>query len=176
MIAHTHLRMTGWLCVPFFVGLAACGTQRPVLYPNERYTGAGEGAAQRDIDECMVRAREFAKGGSQAEAKARDAAKSAAYGGVGGAAVGAVGGAIGGNAGQGAAVGAATGATAGVIQSLFGGFFGPSGPDPVEAGFVDRCLRHGVVLETAWLEQLAHQRGGPVGGPPQPEDGGKGEQ
>jgi hypothetical protein len=123
------------------VAIAGCSAARPVLYPNEHYTQVGEAAAQRDVDECMMRAREFAKGGTQAEAKARDAAKSAAYGGVSGAAIGAVGGAIGGNAGEGAAVGAATGATAGLVHSLFGGFFGPAGPDPLEGSFVDRCLR-----------------------------------
>lgn len=135
------LRINGRLLVALLAGVAACSAARPVVYPNEHYTQVGEAGAQRDIDECMIRAREFAKGGSQAEAKARDAAKSAAYGGVSGAAVGAVGGAIGGNAAEGAAVGAATGATAGLVSSLFGGFFGPSGPDPVESSFVDRCLR-----------------------------------
>jgi hypothetical protein len=120
---------------------AGCSSARPVLYPNEHYTSVGETAAQRDIDECMMRGREFAKGGSQAEAKARAAAKSTAYGAASGAAIGAVGGAISGGAGQGAAVGAATGATAGLVHSIFGGFFGPSGPDPVEGGYVDRCLR-----------------------------------
>jgi hypothetical protein len=120
---------------------AGCAAARPVLYPNEHYTSVGEAAAQRDVDECMMRGREFAKGGSQAEAKARDAAKSTAYGAASGAAIGVVGGAISGGAGTGAAVGAATGATAGLVHSIFGGFFGPSGPDPVEGSYVDRCLR-----------------------------------
>lgn len=141
MTQQRPLRIRDGLLVALFFGVAACSSARPILYPNEHYTSVGEAVAQRDIDECMMRGKEFAKGGSQAEAKARDAAKSAAYGGVSGAAVGAVGGAIGGNAGQGAAVGAATGATAGLLHSLFGGFFGPSGPDPVEGSFVDRCLR-----------------------------------
>jgi hypothetical protein len=130
-----------YLAVIPVLGSAGCSAARPVLYPNEHYTRVGDAAAQRDIDECMIRAQEFAKGGSQAEAKARDAAKSAGYGAVSGAAVGAVGGAIGGNVGEGAAVGAATGATAGLVHSVFGGFFGPSGPDPVVGSFVDRCLR-----------------------------------
>lgn len=120
---------------------SGCSAARPILYPNEHYNQVGDATAQRDIDECMTRAREFAKGGSPAEAKARDAAKSAGYGAVSGAAVGAVGGAIGGNVGEGAAVGAATGATAGLVHSIFGGFFGPEGPDPVEGAYVDRCLR-----------------------------------
>lgn len=141
MTRQSPLRFRDGLLVALVLGLTACSSARPVLYPNEHYTQVGEAGAERDIEECMMRAREFAKGGSRAEAKARDAAKSAAYGGVSGAAVGAVGGAIRGNAGQGAAVGAATGATAGLVHSLFGGFFGPSGPDPVEGSFVDRCLR-----------------------------------
>lgn len=140
MTARHHV--TSWWFVPLLViGVVACSTQRPVLYPNEQYTRAGEETVQRDVDECLVRAREFAKGGSQAEARAREAAKSTAYGGASGAAIGAVGGAIAGGAGQGAAIGAATGATAGLLHALFGGFFGPESPDPVEAGYVDRCLR-----------------------------------
>jgi hypothetical protein len=141
MKAGNRHRMSFGFVAALLLSVTGCSAARPVLYPNEHYNSVGEVAAQRDIDECMARGREFAKGGSQAEAKARDAAKSAAYGGVSGAAVGAVGGAIGGNAGEGAAVGAATGATAGLFHSLFGGFFGPSGPDPVEGSFVDRCLR-----------------------------------
>lgn len=134
-------RRSSTALLPLVLVLAGCSTARPVLYPNEHYTTVGDAAAQRDIDECMMRGQEFAKGGSQAEAKARDAAKSAGYGAVSGAAVGVVGGAITGNAGEGAAVGAATGATAGLVHYIFGGFFGPSGPDPVVGSFVDRCLR-----------------------------------
>lgn len=141
MMVPVHRCIKGWWCVPFLAGLAACGAQRPVLYPNEHFTRVGEGVAQHDIDECIARGKEFAKSGSPGEAKAREAAKSTAYGGASGAAIGAVGGAISGNAGGGAAVGAATGATAGLLHALFGGLFGPSGPDPVEAGYVDRCLR-----------------------------------
>jgi hypothetical protein len=129
------------LLLPLLVLIAACSSQRPVLYPNEQYQRTGDAAAQRDIDECLARAQQFAETGGVAGEKAKDAAKQAAYGGATGAAVGAVGGAISGGAGQGAAVGAATGATAGLLHSLFGGFFGPSGPEPLVAGYTDRCLR-----------------------------------
>lgn len=123
------------------LGLSACSTPRPVLYPNPQYQRVGEAAAQRDVDECLARARQFVKSDSPAAAQAREAAKSGTYGAAAGAAAGAVGGAIGGSAGMGAAIGAASGAVAGVLHAIFGGLFGRSGPDPVEANFTDRCLR-----------------------------------
>jgi hypothetical protein len=123
------------------VVVAGCSSRRPVLYPNEQYQRVGDAGAQRDIEECMARAQQFTESRGVAGERAKDAAKQAAYGGATGAAVGAVGGAISGNPGHGAAVGAATGATAGLLHSVFGGFFGPTAPDPLVAGYTDRCLR-----------------------------------
>ena len=126
------------LAVP---ALTACSTQRPMLYPNAHYTQVGEADAQKDVDDCMARAKEFAKTGPAMSAKAGAAAKSGAIGTVTGAAAGAVGGAISGSAGLGAGIGAAVGAVSGVLGSVFGGLFGSSGPDPTETGYTDRCLR-----------------------------------
>jgi len=133
-----RLRITA---VAVVAAAAGCAAQRPVLYPNEYYNQVGDAAAQRDIDECISRAMEFAKAGGAEAQKAKEVAKQTGYGAASGAAIGAVGGAVSGGAGTGAAVGAATGATAGLIHGLFGGFFGPEAPDPVVAGYADRCLR-----------------------------------
>ena len=122
------------------MALSGCASQRPVLYPNERYRAAGATAAQADIDACMRQAEAFVASGGHEAARAREVAGRTAVGAGTGAAVGAVGGAITGSPGQGAAVGAATGATAGFIDGLFG-IFRPRGPDPVFTNFVDRCLR-----------------------------------
>lgn len=128
------------LMIPLVV--AGCGARRPVLYPNEHYNAVGEAAAQRDIDECMMRAKAHIKSGGAGAEKAKDVARQTGFGAASGAAIGAVGGAVGGGgAGRGAATGAATGATAGLIHGLFGGFFGPREPDPLVANYVDRCLR-----------------------------------
>lgn len=130
---------TAWLLCGM-LHLCACGARRPVLYPNDQYNRVGAGAAERDIEGCMVRAEQFVSSGGREAAAARDVAGHTAVGAAGGAAVGAVGGAITGNAGEGAAVGAATGATAGMLQGLWG-MFQPREPEPVYANFVDRCLR-----------------------------------
>lgn len=101
----------------------------------------GEARVQRDIDDCMSRARTFVRSGSVAQAKARQVTRSTATGAAAGAAVGAVGSAVGGgDPGRGAAVGAATGATGGFLAALLHPFES-RGTDPVFANFVERCLR-----------------------------------
>jgi len=39
--------------------IAACVSERPVLYPNELVRVAGAAAAEREIDDCMQRAEDF---------------------------------------------------------------------------------------------------------------------
>jgi len=126
------------LCRWTFYGLlltmaAACGARRPVLYPNAQLSRVGDAAAQRDVDDCLQRAKQYVSSGGHTEHVATTTAAGAATG----AAIGAVGGAITGNPGEAAAVGAATGGTAGLI----GGLFGSRAPAPVYSAFVDRCLR-----------------------------------
>jgi Glycine-zipper domain len=137
MMKITDVRL--WLLF-LAVGLGACAARRPALYPNEQYKRVGEAAAERDIDDCMRRAKQFVASGGQAAGAARGVATSTAVGAGTGAAIGAVGGAVTGNAGEGAAVGAATGGTAGLLGGLFG-VFQSRAPDPVFANYVDRCLR-----------------------------------
>jgi outer membrane lipoprotein SlyB len=132
-------RAVGWL-VALGLGATACSAPRPVLYPNDYYNRVGQAAAERDVNDCIARAEQFASSGTPAQGAARDAATNTAVGAGAGAAIGAVGGAITGNPGEAAAVGAATGGTAGLI----GWFFGASrdrGTNPVFTNFVDRCLR-----------------------------------
>jgi hypothetical protein len=117
------------------IGVTSCAAKRPVLYPNAQLSRVGQAAADRDVDDCMQRAREYAS--SPEGAKARKIAGETAAGAAGGAAIGAVGGAITGSAGEGAAVGAATGGTGGLLHGLWTG----TEPDPVFVNFVDQCLR-----------------------------------
>ena len=134
------MRRTALWIIPFILWVGGCAPRRPVLYPNEQVKRVGGDVAERDVDECMRRAEEYISGGARAQQVARSTAGSTAVGAGAGAAIGAVGGAVTGNAGEGAAVGAATGATAGLLHGIFGAFES-SQPDPVDANFVDRCLR-----------------------------------
>jgi len=120
------------LCMVALLALLGCGTQRPVLYPNEHYQKAGGSQAEADIEECSLRAQEYVDSNPTI-----DVAKDTAVGGGFGAAVGAAGGAVVGSAGRGAAVGGATGATAGLLRGLFRS----SEPDPLYKSFVEKCLR-----------------------------------
>ena len=94
---------------------AACGPQRPVLYPNERFKAAGQEAARQDIDACMQLARENGADSSRAGKVAGDTAKAGVVGGATGAVIGA----ISGDAGIGAAIGAAGAGTAALTSSVF---------------------------------------------------------
>ena len=132
-------RAGGWL-VALGLGVAACSTPRPVLYPNDHYNRVGQTVAERDVDDCIARAKQFGASASQAQGAGGDVATHTVAGAGAGAAIGAVGGAVMGNAGEAAAVGAATGGTAGLLSGIFGGSRS-RGPDPTFATFVDRCLR-----------------------------------
>ncbi|GIW43172.1 MAG: hypothetical protein KatS3mg077_0454 [Candidatus Binatia bacterium] len=131
-----------WPVLLVWVGLSSgCANPRPVLYPNAHYERVGEVIAQRDIDDCMRKARAFVGGSSARAQQSKQVVRSTAAGAAAGAAIGAVGGAVsGGDAGKGAAVGAATGATGGFLSSLLHPFEA-RGTDPVFANFVERCLR-----------------------------------
>jgi len=116
------------------IGLAACATQQPVLYPNAKYKQAGKEAAQREIDACDRLARDsgaLPRGGDKVLSQG-------ATGAVVGGAAAAVAGAIGGrNVLDSAAAGAAVGGTAGAVH----GATQSGEPDSVYKGFMERCLR-----------------------------------
>lgn len=113
----------------------ACAAKRPVLYPNETVNDVGWDAARRDIDECLKFAEAYGLEPNRAGRTAQSTATGAAVGGATGAAWGAVRG--GGRAGNRAAAGAAAGATGGFMRGLFRW----RDPDPIQARFVQICLR-----------------------------------
>ena len=121
--------------------LVGCSAKRPVLYPNAHLNQVGIPAAERDIDQCMRKSKDYEASGG----RTGDALESAAVGGgtsaAIGAAAGAAGGAVVGRAGTAAAVGAAGGGAAGVIGALIYGLSGRHEPDPVYKNFVNLCLR-----------------------------------
>jgi len=112
--------------------LAACATQRPVLYPNSHLQTVGEVQAKQDIDECMRQAENYVKTRPEGEIAA-----STAKGGVTGAVVGGAVGAVTGNLGRGLGAGAAGGAAWGFMRGLFKS----AEPSPIQKEFVNRCLR-----------------------------------
>ena len=122
------------------LAMAACASQRPVLYPNQQLQRVGSSAADRDINECMERAEAYVSSGAGKEAL-EQAAVGGGTGAAIGAAAGAAGGAVLGRAGTGAAVGAAGGGAAGITRGLIHSLMRKRSPSPVYQSFVDRCLR-----------------------------------
>jgi hypothetical protein len=112
--------------------LGCAANKRPMLYPNEHLQAVGNEAAQRDIEECLRQSSQVGESGTVAKA-----AGSTAVGAAGGAAVGAATGAFWDSAASGAAGGAAGGAVSGLLYSLFRA----RDMDPVQAGYVEECLR-----------------------------------
>ena len=128
------------IIVFFSLTLAACSSQRPVLYPNDSLKRAGNAAADQDINDCMERAEQYVSTGASSGETMKDAAVSGGAGAAIGAAAGAAGGAVVGRAGRGAAVGAAGGGAAGVTRGLLQGLIRKRAPSPVYKSFVNRCL------------------------------------
>jgi hypothetical protein len=124
-----------------FHGLVACASQRPVLYPNERFEQVGSDVAEKTIDDCKRRAEEYVSSGGREGEVAGSAVASAGAGAAVGAAAGAAGGAVVGHAGRGAGVGAASGAAVQFAWGLLSALFGSQEPSPATKAFVERCLR-----------------------------------
>jgi len=120
------------------LAVLSCATPRPVLYPNETLERVGREQAQRDIDECLARAKDDL--GGSASSGAEDTAKRTAANTATGAATGAaVGAAVGRSAARGAAGGAAGAAAHTVVRSILH----PrrhGRVDPVYERYVNRCL------------------------------------
>lgn len=117
--------------------LTACAAQRPVLSSDPRLTSAGAEVAEREVDECLARARVAATERRDRENVAANAASSS----VVGAAAGGAGGAVVGEAGRGAAAGAVGGAVASLTAALMRGLFGARQPDLLYRDYAERCLR-----------------------------------
>jgi hypothetical protein len=108
-----------------------CATERPVLYENATLRERGPEAAAAAIDQCIAAAETYAS------SEAAQVVRRTATGTVVGGATGAVIGAIVGRPGTGAAIGAAGAATSGLLH----GAIRSRELDPIERGYVDRCLR-----------------------------------
>ena len=132
----------------FILGLTACSTTRPILYPNAHYKTVGQQAAEQDIAACRQLAEEAgAQEGNTSQVG--NVATSTAMGAGMGAASGAVGGAISGAAGTGSLIGAASVAALGLIRGLFG-LARPAQPDQAYVNFVYRCLQDKGYEVTGW--------------------------
>lgn len=107
--------------------------KRPILYPNAHYQIMGKEAAQADIDDCWMMAREAGAGENSDAQRSQDAANDAAALAAAGAAAAAV---LGGDPGR----GAVAGAVGGGVASMAVGMTSPDNPPGVFRGIVDRCL------------------------------------
>ncbi|MCB1977177.1 MAG: hypothetical protein KDE66_09265 [Nitrosomonas sp.] len=128
------------------MGLAACSSTGPILYPNAHYQAVGQNIAEQDVAYCrkMAEAAGAREGGGTAENIATTTAMSAGMG----AASGAVGGAISGSAGTGSLIGAASGATWGLLRAIFQS--SKSQPSQAYVNFVYRCLQEKGYEVTGW--------------------------
>ncbi|MBE7444761.1 MAG: hypothetical protein HS132_05755 [Planctomycetia bacterium] len=124
-----------YLHIVFLSGLfiaTSCATKRPVFYPNEYLGKVGRDVADKDIDECFQRAKEYVGKHGTEKRVAEQTALGAAVGAATGAAVGAVTGDI----GRGAASGAAGVGASGLIFGLFKA----RDPDPLFRQYIEKCL------------------------------------
>ena len=113
--------------------LAFDNPQRPILYPNAHFETMGKAAAEADIEDCWMLARETGASESGQDQINQDAANDAAAFAAAGAAAAA---ALGGDPHRAAVAGAAGGGAA----SLAAGMFYRSNPPPTFRGIVERCL------------------------------------
>jgi len=123
------------LLVYVLFALSGCSSslKRPVLYPNSKYTSAGNTQAQRDIDHCMQMARTHGVSETADGQVGKKAATGAAVAGAAAGAAGLVRGDAIDNAAAGAAAGAAGGAVKGMIDS--------TETNPTFKRFTNKCLR-----------------------------------
>jgi outer membrane lipoprotein SlyB len=132
----------------FLLGISACASQRPVLSSNAHLMRVGPDVGERDIEECIARAKAASSEGG--ETSKEQVIAGTATGSVVGAAAGGAGGAVVGRAGQGAAAGAAGGAAASLTQAILQGLFQSKPPDPSYRQLVDRCLREKGYEPAGW--------------------------
>ncbi|MBI3604339.1 MAG: hypothetical protein HY205_07840 [Nitrospirae bacterium] len=131
-------------CALLVVGLTACSSPKPILYPNVHFQTVGQDGAAKDIEECKALAE--SAGATSGKGKVAEAGKSTAVGAGLGAAGGAVGGAVVGSAGSGAAIGAVSGGTLGLLRSLFKS----SEPSTTFKAFVNHCLKERGYEPVGW--------------------------
>ena len=129
------------------LGLSACSSTKPILYPNPHFQSVGKEIAEQDIEACKHLAE--SSDAEQGTGRAGNVATSTAMGAGVGAAGGAVGGAIYGAAGQGSLVGAASGAAMGLLRGLYY-MARPAQPNQAYVNFVSRCLQEKGYDVTGW--------------------------
>lgn len=130
-----------------FLGLIACSSTGPIVYPNAHFLTVGKEAAERDIEACQDMAQ--AAGANEGNGKLGDIATSTVLGAGAGAASGAAGGALYGSAGQGSLIGAVSGATAGLLRGLMYSSRSRQA-SPAYTNFVSRCLEEKGYEVTGW--------------------------
>jgi hypothetical protein len=113
--------------------LAFENPKRPILYPNAHFETMGTAAAEADIDDCWMLARETGALENSQEQITEDAANDAAALAAASAAAAAI---LGGDPHRAAVAGAAGGGAA----SLAAGRFYQSDPPPTFRRIVERCL------------------------------------
>ncbi|WP_297325830.1 glycine zipper family protein [Nitrosomonas sp.] len=129
------------------LGVSACSSTKPILYPNSHLQSVGREAAEQDIEACKQMAK--SSGAQESSGRGGNVATSTAMGAGVGAASGAVGGAIYGSAAHGSIVGAASGAVAGLLRGIFYSAR-PAQPNQAYANFVSRCLQEKGYEVTGW--------------------------
>ena len=131
--------------------ISACAAQKPVLSPNAYLASVGSTAAERDVDECIARAKAAAEAGPNKETLADSPIAGAATSSVAGAAAGGATGAIFGNAGQGAAAGAVGGTVGSLTLALLQGRLFERKPlEPITRRLTERCLREKGYEPAGW--------------------------
>jgi len=129
------------------LGLSACASTRPVLYPNSHLQSVGKEVAEQDIETCKQLAE--SAGAKEGSGTAGNVATNTAMGAGVGAASGAVGGAIYGSAAHGSIIGAVSGAVAGLLRGILFAAR-PAQPSQAYANFVHRCLQEKGYEVTGW--------------------------
>jgi hypothetical protein len=121
------------ICLLVISCFAVSCAKKPVLYDNAKYKQVGKSGAEKNIEECMKKAKEA---GAKGEGKLATSGYNAARGAAGGAAGGAIAGTIyNGKVGRGLGAGAAGGAASSFIYSMMG-----REPDPIFRNYVNTCL------------------------------------
>jgi hypothetical protein len=129
------------------LGLSACSSTKPILYPNSHFQSVGKEVAEQDIETCKQMAE--SAGTKEGKGNAGNVATSTAMGAGVGAASGAVGGAIYGSVGRGSIIGAASGAVAGLLRGVLYSS-GSAQPNQAYTNFVIRCLQERGYEVTGW--------------------------
>ena len=129
------------------LGLSACSSTGPIIYPNAHYQSVGKVVAEQDIEICRQMAE--SAGATERGVPGGDIVEHTVYGAGAGAASGAVGGALYGATGRGTLIGAVSGAALGLFRGIFQ-VSRPSQPNQAYANFVHRCLQDKGYEVTGW--------------------------